>query len=593
MYKRYGKTTHVLKMVFSLSPVYSMLRVVLSIIEGLVTAGLLALSVANFVDKALYVINGNGVKRDIYTSLILLLIVFALFTTIGSVEKMVDARIRLDILRRMKPILIKKQAELEYKYIEDDDNWELIARVMRDPAMVLTEGFGAYVLVVQIVISIVSMMGLLIIHVWWAVLIIMAFSVPLFMIALKAGKKNYKAGVDAEKFNRRTEYLDNVLTGRDNIEERTLFNYGEEFINSWKGQYETGRKLQLNVALRQFRTMKTSSFILASLSLLIALTLVNPVIEGDLSSGLFIGIVSTVFGIINKLASQMTSAMERISRTNGYMNDYQAFLKLSRTEDALSIPQEHEDFQKLEFKNVSFKYPSNNEWTLKNMSFSLEKGKHYAFVGKNGAGKSTITKLITGLYTDYTGEILINGIDIKTLSQAKLKSMFSIVYQDFAKYSISLRDNITVGNINSMNSDLKLKNTIKIAGLDTLVTQLKNGVDTQLGKVDSDGQDVSGGQWQRIAIARTLFNDAAVRILDEPTSALDPIRESKVYHDFENLMKNKTTIFISHRLGSTKLADNILVIDNGRIIEQGTHELLMKMKGMYSEMYDSQRSWYA
>ena len=398
--------------------------------------------------------------------------------------------------------------------------------------------------------------------------------------------------VDAEKYNRRTKYLDDVLTGRENIEERTLFNYGEELIEFWKKQYETGRKLQLFVALRQFITMKTSSLILASISLLIALTLVKPTIEGKLSVGLFIGTVSTVFGIINKLASQMTSAMERISRVDSYMNDYDAFLSLSKTEEALSAPRECEDFQSLEFKNVSFKYPSNNEWILKNMSFTLEKGKHYAFVGKNGAGKSTITKLITGLYTDYTGKILLNGKDIKTLPLSKLKSMFSVVYQDFAKYSITLRDNITLGNTNCKHSENDFQDAIKMAGIEDIVSQLRDGVETHLGKIDANGQEISGGQWQRIAIARALYNDAAIRILDEPTSALDPIRESKVYQEFEKIMRDKTTIFISHRLGSTKLADNILVVDEGKIIEQGTHEMLMAADGIYSKMYDSQRSWY-
>lgn len=582
----------VIALIYSMSPFWTVLRFILSVIEGLVSSGLLALAVANFVDKALFVIGNNGTKRDIYPSLIILLVVFGAFITIGSIEKMVDAKIRLDITNKMKPDLIKVQATLDYKYIENDKNWELISRVMRDPAASLTDGFGAFILVVQIFISIFSVLGLLITNAWWAVLVIVAFSVPLFKLAMYAGKKNYRAAVEAEKYNRRTEYLDTLLTGRDNIEERTVFGYGRKMIDVWKEQYETGRKLQLKVALKQFITMKASSLILASISLLIALTLVKPVVDGVLSIGLFIGIISSVFGIINRLAYQMTSAMERISKIIEYMKDYYAMSDLDRVYESLVAPMPSEEFESLEFRNVSFKYPSGDDMILKDISFTIKKGKHYAFVGKNGAGKSTVTKLITGLYTDYTGQILLNGRDIKSYSLGNLKSMFSVVYQDFAKYSISMRDNIAIGNINNMDKTSIVENVIGASGLEDVVAGLNRGIETPLGKVDADGQELSGGQWQRIAIARTLFSDAGVRILDEPTSALDPIRESEIYHDFERIMDKKTTIFISHRLGSTKLADEILVIDDGKVAEQGSHGALMSLGGIYAQMYDSQRSWY-
>lgn len=582
----------VLRMIFIISPLYTTLRIFLTIVGGLVSSGLLALSVAKFVDTALAIIESGGPKSDVYPSLIVLLVVLGLYETVESVVKMVDAKIRLDITMKIKPLLVKTQSSLEFKHIENDISWELITRVMRDPAAALVDGFGAYILILQIVISVVSVLGLLITNVWWAALIIVAFSIPLFKLSLYAGKKNYKAGQDSEKFNRRTEYLDNVLTGRDNIEERTLFGYGDELSANWQDQYETGRKLQLNVALRQFITMKASSLILAMISLLIALTLVNPVITGRLTIGLFTGIVSSVFGIINKLAAQMSDAMERVSRIHEYMKELDILANMSQTKDALVTPQSQVPaFESLEFKNVRFRYPSGENMILNGLNFKLEKGRHYAFVGKNGAGKSTLTKLMTGLYTDYEGEILINGKELRSYPLGEVKAMFSIVYQDFAKYSVSLRDNIALGNVNEMKSG-NVETTAEAAGIGDIVAELKNGLDTHLGKIHEDGQELSGGQWQRVAVARSLFSNAAVRILDEPTSALDPIRESEVYQEFEKLMKDKTTIFISHRLGSTKLADEILVIDEGTVAERGTHDELMAAAGIYAQMYESQRSWY-
>lgn len=590
--KKKATSLGALQLVFEMSALYALLRVTLTILEALTSSGLLALAVANFIDTALLILAGGRQQSDIYLALVLLLVVLGVNTTIGSIVQLVDARIRLDVQCKIKPVLVRAQASLEFKHIENNMHWELIARVSRDPAASLVDGFGAFVLIVQIVISIVSVLGLLVVQVWWTVVVIVAFSVPMFCLSLRAGKKNYRAGQDAEKFNRRTEYLDEVLTGRDNIEERILFGYGEEISSRWQEQYEAGRVLQLRVALRQFLTTKGSSLILALVSLLIALTLVNPVASGVLSAGMFMGIVSSIFGIINKLAWQISNAMERVSRIGEYMKDLNTFLNLNKTQDALVEPDVQPlDFVSLQFKNVRFRYPTGDQLTLNGLSFTLEKGRHYAFVGKNGAGKSTITKLLTGLYTEYEGEIFINGREIRNYSTSELKAMFSIVYQDFAKYSISLRDNIALGDIAKMETADE-ESIVKSVGLNDMVCGLKKGLDTPLGKIQEDGQDLSGGQWQRIAIARSLISRAPVKILDEPTAALDPIIESRIYKEFEKLMQDRTTIFISHRLGSTKLADEILVIDGGAIVEHGTHDELIAANGQYAEMYESQRSWY-
>ena len=221
----------------------------------------------------------------------------------------------------------------------------------------------------------------------------------------------------------------------------------------------------------------------------------------------------------------------------------------------------------------------------------LFRSKHYALVGKNGAGKSTITKLLTGLYPEYEGEIYVNGKELRSYGMSEIKTIFSVVYQDFARYAVPVRDNILLGDVAHMKT-ADIESIVKKSGIFDIVDGLKKGLDTPLGKIDEEGQEISGGQWQRIAIARSLISQAPVRILDEPTAALDPVMESRIYQEFEKLMQDKTTIFISHRLGSTKMADEILVIDGGKIAERGTHDELINRKGIYANMYKSQRSWY-
>ena len=582
----------------------------------------MALATANFVDTATAILQGGREHDDIYLPLILLLLVLGIFTTIGSVTQLLSARISLHIQQKLKPAIIEINAALDFKHIENADSWELISRVSRDPVKSLMEGFGAMMQFMQIVVCVIAVLTLIVVQVWWAALIIIAFSTPMFWLSLRAGKKNYQAGRDAEKFNRRRDYLDGVLTDREAVDERTLFGYGDEVNKRFYTQYEAGRKLQLKVTARMFFITKGSSMILVLIAMLIAMILINPVVSGQLSAGMFMGIVAAVFGMVQQLGWQMSDSLEKISKAGEYMKDLTEFVELSgvkrgqenrppvpppvpqrevshpRPLDNLCEPDpEPIELKTLEFRNVSFKYPSGEELVLDGLSFTLDEGKHYAFVGKNGAGKTTITKLLTGLYTEYDGEILVNGKELRKYPPGTVKAMFSVIYQDFAKYYIPLKDNIKLGDVAGLKEDdenfaEKLQKAASEAGLDETIAELNDGINTPLGKIIEDGQDISGGQWQRVAIARSIISRAPVKILDEPTAALDPISESRIYREFEKLMRGKTTIFISHRLGSTKLADEILVIDDGKIIERGTHEKLMEAGGQYAEMFQAQSQWY-
>lgn len=579
-----------LKLALAASPVCMVSDILLSVTQSIMQTGALALVTAEFVDTASAILKGVRPHNDIYLPLVLLLVTLGLTTIIGALIQLASSRIRLNLKRRLVPSVVKIYAALDYRHIEDNTSWELISRVSRDPVNSIMEGVEAYIQFLKIMISLASVLILIVTRVWWAAFFILIFSAPMFWLSVRAGRKVYQAGREAEKFNRRTEYLGEVLTGRDNVDERTLFGYSDEINGKWQNQYEAGRKLQLKVTARMFLFIKGSSLLLVLVSLLVALTLIGPVLTGQMTAGWFMGIVSAVFGMIQKLGFQMSRSLENISRVGEYMKDLTAFAAMSQTKDALTEPDAQPmEFESLEFRNVCFQYPGSERLVLNGMSFKMEAGRHYAFVGKNGAGKTTITKLLTGLFPQYQGEILINGKELREYPASAVKALFSVVYQDFARYYIRLKDNIALGDLHRKGNEMQAAH---LAGLDETVNSLNHGLDTPLGKIMADGQDLSGGQWQRVAIARSLNSRAPVKILDEPTSALDPISESLLYRDFEKLMRGKTTVFVSHRLGSTKLADEILVIDSGRIIERGTHDELMAENGSYAGMFEAQRGWY-
>ena len=246
----------------------------------------------------------------------------------------------------------------------------------------------------------------------------------------------------------------------------------------------------------------------------------------------------------------------------------------------------------IQLKNVSYTYPNAETPTIKNISFTLHKGERLALVGLNGAGKSTLIKLICGLYDPTEGEILLNGVDVREYNRDEYFTLFSTVFQDFDILPVTIAQNITGASdtdFDSENVDISLKK----AGLSDKISSLPHGRNTLLAKsVFDEATDFSGGEMQKLALAKALYKSAPILLLDEPTAALDPISEQNMYLSYAEFSKNKASVFISHRLASTHFCDNIILIENGDIAEQGTHEDLMKQGGKYTELYNIQSAYY-
>jgi len=246
----------------------------------------------------------------------------------------------------------------------------------------------------------------------------------------------------------------------------------------------------------------------------------------------------------------------------------------------------------IEFHGVTFSYPNTNNDVLKEITVQIREGEKVAVVGENGSGKSTFISLLCGMFDLKSGQINIGGIDIQSDPMAA-RNAVSVVFQDFAHYEANLRENITVSDKNRTATDDEIMELLCKINVDDVVTEQKNGLHELVGSFSEKANNLSGGQWQKISIARAAYrNKAKIMILDEPTSALDPVAEAQLYRNFASLTGNKTTILISHRLGITALVDRILVFKDGRIIEDGSHKQLMALNGHYAEMYRAQAQWY-
>lgn len=589
--KKYGFWDF-LRIPFQVCFTYTGIKAVNKIISALIPS-VQVLITAKFIDTAISIFNGQTSEGDIKKPLLLLMLIVAYGYLNSQFMSYINLRFDMQMTRVYRSAIVEKRAKLSYEHIENNDSWDLITRTCGNPVGKITSGLNNILGALEIILRVTSILMIVMVQVWWAGLAIVGICIPLCFLAVRAGKETYKANKEAEKHKRRAGYYQKVLQDRDNIEERTFFGYSDHVNTQWYEKYETARKINQKVLTKHFIRMKGSSLITVFISFLIIFILLFPLSRGTITVGMFTGLVTGILGLIQMMSWQLSYIINELTGNKEYLKDLTTFCQLSETEGALDLPVRSKEllFEHLEFINVSFKYPGTDKYILKDFNLKLKKNMHYAFVGVNGAGKTTITKLLTGMYNNYEGEIMLNGKELRQYTQAQLKGMFSVVYQDFAKYYISLKDNIALGN--PLEKDERaIEKSISLIGLDKTVANLKDRMDTYLGKIKENGVDISGGEWQRVAIARVLYNPASMRILDEPTAALDPVAESEMYEMFGRISAGKSTIFITHRLGAARLADEIIVIHQGKVKEQGSHEDLLEQGGIYAEMFETQRSWY-
>ena len=246
----------------------------------------------------------------------------------------------------------------------------------------------------------------------------------------------------------------------------------------------------------------------------------------------------------------------------------------------------------IEFRDVTFTYPGRDEPALEHVSFTIELGETVALVGRNGAGKTTIVKLLTRLYDPDAGQILVDGVDVREYDPAELRREVGVIFQDYVTYYLSARENIGVGRLEELDDLERIDRAAAQSGADAVVAQLPEGYDTLLGKWFDQGHQLSGGEWQKVALARAFMRDAQILILDEPTASLDAQAEYEIFARMKELTSDKTALFISHRFSTVRLADRILVLEGGAIIEQGTHDELLLQNGRYAEFFNLQAASY-
>ena len=488
--------------------------------------------------------------------------------------------------------IINKTAEIELKDLEDPDFYDKLERARRQTnsrVSLLTNILSQ----IQDIITVISLIVALIYFEPWLILLLVIAIIPSFINEIKFSQSSYSLARSWTVERRELDYLRH--TGASDVTAKEIKLFGLTGFLSKRFETLAHKYFLANKELTVKRTFWGALFNIFGIAAYYGayVLIILRVVGGFLS----VGELTFLSGSFNRLRARLQGMFFRFSRISEsalYLKDYFDFLdiKVDKLSDKelLSLPDTiNEGF---EFRNVSFRYPDTTSDVLKNISFKLKAGEKLAFVGENGAGKTTLIKLILRFYEPYEGQILMDGIDVRRYEKSAYQQMFGVIFQDFIKYNFTAGENIGVGKIADFENKEKIDYAAEMSLAKDVVSDLEYGYDTKMGRQFPGGVNLSGGQWQKIALARAYMKDASVVILDEPTSALDARAEYDAFQRFIGLTKGKTAIIISHRFSTVRMADRILVLKHGSVLEVGTHEELLNGGKLYAELFKLQAEGY-
>lgn len=406
--------------------------------------------------------------------------------------------------------------------------------------------------------------------------------VPTFLLELLRMRQNFDFEDKIANRRRKTKYFESCIVSREYFKETLLNGSFRYFYRLFAESNEKFSKEFIAVKRHILKTSVFMKLLNAAGFLSVLALLVYYVYTGTISIGLF----AAIYYSLSKIASMIKRAIDDIGEALVGISNTSFLVRFLDDADDQGKKDDISKDQDIHLKNVCFTYPNSNGQTLKNINLTIKAGTSLAIVGENGSGKSTLTKIIIGLYDPTQGVVTYGNEPLKHSSDTARFSGISAVFQDFIKYKLSLEDNIKISNITS-----KAATEEVFEKADVNLADLNIHLDTILSR-EFGGQDLSGGEWQRLAIARGLYRPHDLIILDEPTAAIDPIEEANVFNSFKRISACKTCVFVTHRLGSTQIADKIIVMEKGEIVEEGTHKELMELKGRYYHLLKSQAQWY-
>ena len=415
-------------------------------------------------------------------------------------------------------------------------------------------------------------------------------------------KKQYELDKKQVPEQRYNDYYRSVLTGKDNAKEMRIYRLSDFFYEKWFAVYDKLRIERLVLEIRKIRLFGAQSLI----KLLLRIAAIAILIYGVYTNRYDIGTFVMLFGLVESCSNQMDGLAATIIRGTykdvKYLNDYYDMIcpisnneirQIQKNGSEFDRALPYGDFRDLIAENISYRYPAGDKNAVENVSLTIKKGEIISILGYNGSGKTTLSKLLNGSLFPQNGTVKINGVPISPENHNEVFRYFGNAPQEFPHFSLPLCEVVGLGKIEKMNNKNELEAAYEKAGLSDIISKLEHGDQTILGKeYDDEGVDLSGGQWQSLIIANAYMGQPEILILDEPTASIDPLKEMEMLKNFRKNLSGKTAVLISHRIGFARLADRIIMMENGKITEQGTHDELIKANGTYAKLFYTQKELY-
>ncbi len=605
----FSRFWYIVGMVWKTGPWILIVMVAIAVLNGLlpVTGSLISKEILNelqniIADQAVSSASGQTAVVPFIGSMVMFLLigyfVYRILNNVVSRVNMAVTRIAGEkVVRQVRLQIMEKAKELDLAAFDSPEFYEKLENANREagirPITVMSSTFDA----VSKFISLVSYVVVLVTapDMWWVAPLMIVISIPTAAVNFTYRKKTFEYMRRRSKDRRQMNYYSDIMVDKNLVKEIRMYDLADtfrgEFNNVFARYYKGLRNLIIRENVWQIGLTVLSSVINCVFFALIAMKVFSGQIQiGDYSlyTGALTSIASTVSALIG-VSAQVYEGTLFIDNLIAFMKEKPTVVPSVKEPTRVHREQPHT----IEFVNVSFAYPGTDKYVIKNVSVKFRPGETVVLVGLNGAGKTTFIKLLTRLYDPTDGKILLDGVDIKEYDTKELYAMFGIIFQDFGKYAFSVEDNIKFGDIHREHNKKEIEKAAADADAEDFISRLPDGYGTPLMRYfEPNGIELSIGQWQKLSVARAFYSRSDILILDEPTASLDPLAEQEIFNQFDEMRKDKTTIFVSHRLSSATVASKIVVLEYGELIEEGTHKELMAKKGRYFELFTTQASRY-
>lgn len=584
------------ELVWTTSRTLTLSFAVLTLIAGALPTGVAYVG-SLIVDAVVAAIRADAVHRNVLTHHALLMVVAEgiLVAAIAGAQRgisLCQSLLRAQLGQRVNVMILEKALTLDLAHFENSDFYDKLTRARREassrPLSLVMRTFG----LAQNAVSLLSFATLLIHFSPWAVVLLIVAGLPAFLAETKFSGDAFRLFLWRSPETRMQLYLETVLAREDHVKEVKLFGLGPLFLQRYRDIFHKLYKEDRDLTIRRdtwgfFLGLIGTGTLYAAYAWIALSAIATRITIGQMTMYLML------FRQGQSAVSAILSAIGGMYEDNLYLSTLYEYLETPVTGIEGTVVRGPKPDDGIRFERVSFSYPGAEQASLIDIDLHIKPGESLALVGENGSGKTTLIKLLTRLYTPTSGRILLDGQDLQEWDEGQLRDRIGVIFQDFTRYQLLLGENIGAGDVRHFEDEERWKEAADKGMAAPIVESLPQHYRTPLGKWFNDGRELSGGQWQKIALSRAFMRTRAdILVLDEPTSAMDAGAEATVFEHFRALTQGKIAILISHRFSTVRMADQIVVLQDGRIIERGNHDELVRLNGHYAHLFSLQAKGY-